>query len=147
MTEISNKKKREIAELLYIQNDMSQQQIADEMSVSQKTISAWKAKFKWDELKAAHNSGTSELIKNLLMANLEMTRDAKKENRRLTAKETDSIIKNAKTVKLLSKDVNVVSTIMVFKHYNKWLVDQSPDLAKANTEFQRKYLYQLNSDE
>jgi transposase len=147
MEKITNAKKKQIAEKLYIYNDQSQKEIADDLGVSEKTLTKWKKEGKWDDIKAAHTSGTDELIKALLEENLAITRDAKAEKRRLTSKEVDIMSKNVKAITTLNKDVTLVTIIMVFKRYNKWLVELAPDVAAANTEFQRKFLYSLNSDE
>lgn len=147
MEKITNAKKKEIAEKLYIYNDQTQKEIAADLKVAEKTISKWKTEGKWDEIKAAHTSGTDELIKALLEENLAITRDAKAEKRRLTSKEVDIMSKNVKAIQTLSKDVTLITIIMVFKRYNKWLVELDPELASANTSYQRKFLYSLNSDE
>lgn len=46
---LTNNQKRELAELLFTRHDMTQKEIADKVSVSEKTISKWKEAYHWED--------------------------------------------------------------------------------------------------
>ena len=143
MDKLTNTQKRQLAERLYVQTDLSQKEIAADLDVSEKSLSKWKTEGKWDQLKAATTTGTSNLVKALLEENQGIVDDARKENRRINSKEADIIAKNASTIERLDKKLNLVTVIEVFTNYNKWLVEINPKLAGDNTDWQRKYLATL----
>jgi uncharacterized protein YjcR len=143
MDKLTNPQKRQLAERLFVQTDLSQKEIAADLDVSEKSLSKWKTEGKWDQLKAAATTGTSNLVKALLEENQGIVDDARQEKRRINSKEADIISKNASTIERLDKKLNLVTVIEVFTNYNKWLVERNPQLASQNTDWQRKYLATL----
>lgn len=143
MSEVSLSRKKQLAERLFVQTDLSQKEIAADLDVSEKTIGKWKEEGKWAQLKAAATTGTSQLITALLEENQGIVDDARQEKRRINSKEADIINKNASTIEKLEKKVSLVMNIEVFTAYNKWLVELNPKLAGENTDWQRKYLATL----
>ena len=143
MDNLTNAKKKQLAERLFVQTDLSQKEIAADLTVSEKTIGKWKEEGKWAQLKAAATTGTANLITALLEENQNIVDDARQEKRRMNSKEADIINKNANTIEKLEKKVSLVMNIEVFTNYNKWLVEVNPKLAGDNTDWQRKYLATL----
>jgi uncharacterized protein YjcR len=143
MSEVSLDKKKQLAERLYVQTDLTQKQIAEDLKVSEKTMSKWAKDGNWAQLRAASTTGTANLITALLEENQAIADEARDAKRRMTSKEADIINKNANTIEKLEKKVSLVMNIEVFTNYNKWLVELNPKLAGDNTEWQRKYLATL----
>jgi len=78
MAKISAQKRREIAEQLYIYQDMSQKEIAAYLETSEQTITRWKNKHKWEELRCAQTVTRDNILKNLYTAANEIQEVAKK---------------------------------------------------------------------
>ena len=143
MSDVSLNQKKQLAERLFVQTDLSQKEIAADLGVSEKTIGKWKEEGKWAQLRAATTTGTTNLIAALLEENQPIVDEARQDKRRITSKEADIINKNASTIEKLEKKVSLVMNIEVFTAYNKWLVELNSKLASDNTEYQRKYLATL----
>ena len=143
MNDVPLTRKKQLAERLFVQTDLSQKEIAADLDVSEKTIGKWKADGKWDQLRAATTTGTANLITALLEENQGIVDDARQEKRRINSKEADIINKNASTIERLDRKVSLVMNIEVFTNYNKWLVELNPELAGKNTDWQRKFLATL----
>lgn len=143
MPTLSNKEKRNLASQLFVTGDLSPREIADNLKVNINTISRWRKADHWDENKAAKTTGTDNLVRALLLQNQKIMDLAKEEDRTMTSKESDIVLKNAQSIKLLSKEVNLITVISVFKKYNLYLFELDPGLAKSNTEFQKKFIHYI----
>lgn len=140
------KERRELAEQLYIHHDMTQKEIAEYVQSNENVVSRWKKKYNWEDKKAAQSVTRDEILKNLYNNALEIQRQAKEENRSLTSKEVDQIVKIATSIEKLDKKLNIPTIIMVFKNFLKWLVQVDPEVARTITTYQKQYLYQINDD-
>lgn len=140
-------KEKKLAQQLYIYGDSSQQKIAEDLGISEKTLSKWKEDEGWDKIKAARNLGKDSLVTKLYSQALKITIDAENDNRILNSKEMDTIVKIASTIDKLDRKVNLPNAISVFKEFNNFLVKINPNLAKQITEYQQKFLQHLNENE
>ena len=50
-TQLTNDQKREWAQVLYVQQRLSQKEIAEKVGSSEKTVGTWKEKYGWDALR------------------------------------------------------------------------------------------------
>jgi uncharacterized protein YjcR len=146
---MANQKNKELrlAEQLYVYDDMSQKEIAEYLNVSEKTISNWKEKGDWDKMKSARSLTRDSIIKGLYENALLITNTAKEAKRPLNSKEMDAIVKIASSIEKLDKKFNIPVVIGVFKEFNNWVVNIDPNMAIKLTEYQRKFIYHLNSNE
>ena len=69
MAGLSNKKKQELAERMFIEEGMIGKAIASELEVSEVTISAWRKKGNWDERRTQVLSAPHK-IKEILLKEL-----------------------------------------------------------------------------
>ena len=140
-------KTRKLARDLYINDGMSQKDIAEYLQTSTNNISRWKLEEDWDKYKNAQLSTKDAIVTMLLEQNRKILENAEDDDRTLDSKESDIILKNAKAIQALSKEVNIVSAIQVFKQFNQYLLTVDPKLAGAITDPQRKFIIQLNQGE
>jgi transposase len=141
MSELSNAKKKQLAEQLYVYDDLSQKEIAEYLGTTQKTISDWKTKGKWDEMKSAQTLTRDEIIKNLYHQALKIQEVVKGEDRMMTPAEVDMIMKISASIEKLDKKINLQVIIPVFKEFGKWLVEINPELAKSILPYQKQFIY------
>jgi DNA-binding transcriptional regulator LsrR (DeoR family) len=62
---LSNKKKKELAELLFLNSEMNQKQIAAEVGISEQAMVRWVKEGKWGELKTSLNANNAKQIAQL----------------------------------------------------------------------------------
>lgn len=132
---------------LYVYNDMRQKEIAQYLSTTEATISRWSREDKWEETKAANTITRDNIIRNLYIQAQQIQDKANNENRNLDSKEMDIIMKIAAAIEKLDKKLTIQAVIMVFKDFNKWLLEVDPEACKPLVEHQRKFIYSLHSYE
>ena len=138
---MNNKQKKDLARQLFIYDDMPQKEIATYIATSENTISKWKQEEKWEDIKSAKSVTKEEIIRNYYHLILESQKIIKDDKRMPTASEVDAQHKMASSIEKLSGNKIVLPQIIaVFKEYDKWLVQIDPELAKRNSEFQKKFI-------
>lgn len=132
--------KKKLAQSLYVRLGKTQKEIADSVSVTEKTIGRWKEKYKWDVLRAAEVSTPEELAKSLYASIFKITDAAKEEQRPLTAAETDQISKISKSIANIKQKptLSVVSSIM--EDFANWLKNRDLNDAQILIKHQMSYL-------
>ena len=145
---MNSSQKKSLAERLYVFTDADQKDIAEQVGTTQQTITRWKAQGGWEERKAAETLTKSSIIKNYYALILDWQEVIKKEARMPTASEVDAQHKIASAIEKLNNNKIVLPQIItVFKEYDKWLVQTNPELAKQNTEFQKKFIHMKAASE
>jgi DNA-binding XRE family transcriptional regulator len=134
----SKSDERRLAREYFLSTDKSQAEIAQLVGVNQKTISQWKDEEKWELLKAATNVTPRKTIAGFLMQLEEMRKTIEtREYDKVTgigpwptSKESDSIMKISKSVKMLSKSLTITDYIMAFEELTRFGVNLDGDLTK-----------------
>lgn len=132
MAGLTLKQKREWALLLYTKENLSQKEIAAKVGVSEVTISRWKDKYKWEELKVSITITKEEQLKNLYRQIAELNNaiaGREKGSRFASSKEADSITKLANAIDKLESDIGLADIISTFRNFLAWL--RKFDLPKA----------------
>lgn len=132
MAGLTLKQKRDWALLLYTKENLSQKEIATKVGVSEVTISRWKDKYKWEELKVSITITKEEQLKNLYRQIAELNNaiaSREKGNRFASSKEADSITKLANAIDKLESDIGLADIISTFRNFLSWL--RKFDLPKA----------------
>ncbi len=132
MAKLNLQQKREWALLLYTKENYEQKEIASKVGVSEVTISKWKKKYHWEELKVSITITKEEQLKNLYrqIAELNKAIASREEGKRFaTSSEADSISKLANAIDKMETDVGLSDIISTFKSFLSWL--KQFDLEKA----------------
>lgn len=138
MADITNDKKREIAEDMYIRLGMNGREIAEQLNVTEQTVSRWKkgrdGEKSWDDRKT-EASLTPVKIKELLLQ--EAYKVAKGEASTINS---DQISKLMAAIDRLDKKINVRTVMDVFREFDNWMAEQEPATAIMFTRFHKLFL-------
>lgn len=134
---LSNQKKKEIAEELYISGKMNGKELAIHLGISEQTIVNWKKGDKgqsWDDRKRDLNL-TPLKLKELLLN--EASKIANGEESKINA---DSLSKIMSAVDKLDKKISLRVVIDVLKELDNYVSKYDPKKALEFTEWHKKFI-------
>lgn len=134
---------RDIAKILFVDAGMTLDEIHAETGVSLTSLGNWKRDDKWDEEREVKSITPVSLIKSLYEQVNGILDDAKKDKRRLNAKESDSVVKLSKAINTLSNRIDPSTVMQVFAKQNNYIVAIDPDLAKKLLPHQKAILQEM----
>lgn len=127
---------KEFAKSLYIGGGISQKEIAERISVTEKTLSKWIKVEKWESLKKSllttKQTQLSFLYDQLDFLNTDIsTRDYKVAE----GKEADVIIKLTAAINRLETETSIGDTVEVARNFIEFVRPQNLELAKQITNY------------
>jgi len=131
-TTLTNKQKKEWAQVLFLRENLLQKEIAAKVGVAEKTISEWVNKGNWEQLRSSLIITKEEELRRIYMQINELNTFIfqKEEGQRFAnSKEADTLNKLAATARALETDVSLAETIEVFKQFLQFV--KRDDLKKA----------------
>lgn len=131
---------RETALKLYLYADMNQKEIADELSLTEKTVGTWCEQDMWRELKQAKTLSPDSLIKYYYEQSELIIQVAKDNNRPISSREADTLVKLSAGIKNLDKRVDASVTMTVLKRFTEYLKTYNPALAVELTNHYVGYI-------
>ena len=138
-----NQQKKEYAKLLYVKDNLSQQEIAAKVGTTTVTISKWKTEGAWDKLKASFVISREETLARVYQQINGIFEKAETEKRAIESKEADTLSKLSATAQNLETDLSVSTVIDVFIKFGRWLREIDHDAAKTFTEYQDTFIKSL----
>ena len=130
MAELTNQQKKDYARMLYLKENLTQQEIAERVGVS---LSRWMGAGKWEEMKTGLTLTREQQIGELHRQVAEINRVIREREpgkRFATPAEADTLGKLAATIKKLETDVGISDLISVGMRFGDWLRPQDPEKAK-----------------
>ena len=131
--ELSNDKKREFAKLLFLNGKMTQKAIAEDVGVSENTMTAWVKENKWAELRetlvATNEEQIAFLQKQLRLLNEQGIKYLEDDDPK-TNPDTDGIIKLTKAIHYLQSKTTTGQMFQTGTEFIKFLQKHAPHLVK-----------------
>lgn len=130
--ELTIAQKKEWAGMLYLKENLTQQEIADKTGVSRVTVGKWIKAEKWEERKTGITLTREEQIANLHRQVAEINNvigQREPGKRYATPAEADTLGKLASAIKKMESDVGIADIISVGMRFINWL--RPVDIAKA----------------
>jgi transposase len=139
MAGLSNKKKRELGERMFIEEGMSGKAIAEELEVSEVTISNWRKgrpeEKDWDERRAEVLSAPHK-IKEILLRQLKIVAEGGK-----ATIDADALVKISKVIESQSGKTSTQVVFTVFKEFDNWMAQQDPQMAVQFLEYHKMFIH------
>lgn len=135
---LNKKRKKEWAKLLYLKSQLSQKEIAEQVGITEATMSKWvnDPKENWEIQKATFVVTKDQELRRIYqqISALNSAIELRVEGERYpTAKEADTLSKLAKAAQSLERDSSVSEVINVSIALTEYLLDTNPDKAKEFT--------------
>ena len=131
---LTNKDKKELALSYYLHSQMSQQEIAERVGVSENTFTSWKQAGAWDVEKGALTATRPKLITGLYRQ-IELIQagavDKEGKPRALDTKEAQAIRMVSKSISELDKNLSIDLYIQVSEEFLTWYFGADAEGAKV----------------
>ena len=134
--ELTSTQKREWAELLYMQNQLTQKEIAEKVGVAEKTISGWKEKYVWEQLRKSLLTSKADLVRFLYNVLDKLRQNIEAGDGIGDSKQADQVIKYTAAIKNLETDASIGDLMEAGMQFHKYM--QVVDPGKA-LEFLNNY--------
>lgn len=124
MAELTSQRKREWAQSLFLNDNLTQQEIAEKVGVTRQTVARWSKDGKWEEYKVGVTLTREQQIASLHRQVAEINRliaEREEGHRFATAAEADTINKLSTAIKKLEQDASVSDIISVGMKFMNWL--------------------------
>lgn len=134
------KQRKKLARTLYIELDMSQQEICEQLDLDKGQMSRWVNNEGWKEIKLTRSTTPTVTIQRH-MAQIDKIHDlAEEEGRALTAAESDQIYKLTLSIKELDKSADLGAYTVAYKELCDYVRQFDEDFAKQLVDVQLEYL-------
>ena len=129
---LTNSQKKDWAKLLFINESLTQKEIAIKVEVTEKTISKWVHDDNWEQLRSSLIITKEQELRRIYMQINELNTHifSREEGLRFAnSKEADTLNKLAATARSLETDTSIAETIEVFNQFLNFV--KKDDLLKA----------------
>lgn len=127
---LTNQQKKDWAKLLFMQEGMTFQDIAQKVGVSRITVGRWAEKENWEMLRAAVTSTREEQIRHLYMQIAQINKAiSESDTKYATPAQADTINKLSAVIAKMEGDFGIADIIGVSKKFLTWLRARNPEKA------------------
>ena len=134
MSTLSNAKKKEIAERLFIEDGYNAKTISEDLQVTQKTVGNWRKAGDWDN-RRNENLAAPHKIREILLQELK-----KVANGEASKVDADALAKINRVIGDVSGKISVQVVHSVFKEFDNWMADNDPELAVAFLKWHKAFI-------
>lgn len=129
--ELTNQQKKDWAKVIFLQENMTIQEIASKVGISRVTLGKWVKEGNWEMYKVALTTTREEQIRNtyLQLAEINKSIADRKENKFPTPAEADTIKKLTAAINDMEKDFGIDIIIGVTKKLLTWMKKRNPEKA------------------
>lgn len=129
--ELTNQQKKDWARVIFLQENMTIQEIAAKVGISRVTLGKWAKEGNWEMYKVALTTTREEQIRNtyLQLAEINKSIADRKENKFPTPAEADTIKKLTAAINDMEKDFGIDIIIGVTKKLLGWMKKRNPEKA------------------
>lgn len=129
--ELTNQQKKDWARVIFLQENMTIQEIAAKVGISRVTLGKWAKEGNWEMYKVALTTTREEQIRNtyLQLAEINKSIADRKENKFPTPAEADTIKKLTAAINDMEKDFGIDIIIGVTKKLLAWMKKRNPEKA------------------
>lgn len=143
MAELTAQQKKDYARMLYLKDNLTQQEIAEKVGVSRQSVIRWMKAEKWEEMKVGVTLSREQQISNLHRQVMELNNvilSRPEGERYATAPEADTLGKLAATIKKMETDVGIADLVSVGIRFIEWIRPIDLDKAKEVTILWDKFI-------
>ena len=134
--ELNNTQKKDWAELLYMQNQLTQKEIAVKVGTTEKTLTAWKEKYCWEQMRKSLLTTKGELLRFLYNVLDKLKNKIEADDGIGDTKQADMVIKYTAAIKNLETETSIAVLMEAGMKFHKYM--QVTDPPKA-LEFLNNY--------
>ena len=143
MAELTAQQKKDYARMLYLKDNLTQQEIAEKVGVSRQSVIRWMKAEKWEEMKVGVTLSREQQISNLHRQVMELNNvilSRPEGERYATAPEADTLGKPAAAIKKMETDVGIADLVSVGIRFIEWIRPIDLDKAKEVTILWDKFI-------
>lgn len=143
MAELTAQQKKDYARMLYLKDNLTQQEIAEKVGVSRQSVIRWMKAEKWEEMKVGVTLSREQQISNLHRQVMELNNvilSRPEGERYATAPEADTLSKLAAAIKKMETDVGIADLVSVGIRFIEWIRPIDLDKAKEVTILWDKFI-------
>lgn len=129
MAELTNKQKKEWAEMLYIQGELTQKDIAAKVGTTEKTMSKWVNEGRWETYRKSMLNTKSEILRNLYNLLDKISKKLKEEDSIGDSKIADMYVKYTAAINNLETETSTAQIVEVARLFVNWLQGIDPQFA------------------
>ena len=143
MADLTTQQKKDYTRTLYLKDNLTQQEIADKVGVSRKTVNRWAIAEQWEKLKVGITLGREQQIANLHRQVMELNNlilSRPEGERFATCAEADTLGKLASAIKKMETEVGIADLVNVGMRFIEWIRPIDLDKAKEVTILWDKFI-------
>lgn len=115
--------------MLYMQNQLSQKEIAAKTGVAEKTISGWKEKYNWESQRKSLLTSKSSLVRFLYNVLDRLKQKIEEADGIGDSKQADMVIKYTASIKNLETETSIGELMEAGMKFHKYMQAINPDEA------------------
>ncbi|WP_268848138.1 transposase [Flavobacterium aestivum] len=138
---LTNQAKKVMAERMFVEDGMTAKAIAEQLDVSEQTLSKWRKDGRWED-KRAEMLASPHKIREILIKELKTVATGG-----VSLIDADALAKINKVIETLSSSTSTQIVFSVFKEFDNWMADQDPKTAVLFTEYHKQFiLFKINQE-